>query len=136
MPQLQWNEVDFLDFFAVEPAVEDYALSHEYELERDGLRLLFTVWEHESAIQASVFRQQQQHALFTFAAYVRGETRCINDERGRYIEFENCIIAPDRFWYNEAGDVFDRQRFPFSVTVRLAVDPDIRIALVNYEPRT
>ena len=37
MPQLEWNELDFLDCFAVDPAVEDYAVSHSYELEREGL---------------------------------------------------------------------------------------------------
>ena len=41
MPQLRWNDIDFLDFFAVEPTVEDFGVSYNYELERDGLRLLF-----------------------------------------------------------------------------------------------
>ncbi len=136
MPQLEWNELDFLDCFAVEPAVEDYGVSHSYELEREGLRLLVTVWQLESVIQTSVFRSNSDDAMFTFAAYVRGATRYINDKRGRYMEIEDCIIAPSRFWYNQAGDVFDRKRFPFSVTVTIAVDPEIRIAFVNYEPRT
>jgi hypothetical protein len=43
MPQLNWNELDFLDCFEVEPSVGDYAVSHNYELQRDGLRLLFMV---------------------------------------------------------------------------------------------
>ena len=136
MPQLEWNELDFLDFFAVEPTVEDHAISHDYQIERDGLRLLFTVWQLESVIQASLFRDESDDALFTFAAYARGEARFINDKRGRYLEIEDCIVAPNRFWYNQAGDVFDRARFPSSVTVTLSVDPDIRIAFVNYEPRT
>jgi len=37
------SDIDFLDFFAVEPTVEDYAGSHNYEIERNGLRLLLTV---------------------------------------------------------------------------------------------
>ncbi len=76
MPQLDWNELDFLDCFAVEPTVEDDAVSHDYEVERAGLRLLFTVWQLESVIQASLFRGESDDALFTFAAYVRGEVRC------------------------------------------------------------
>jgi hypothetical protein len=136
MPQLRWNDTDFLDFFAVEPTIEDYAVSHNYELERDGLRLLFTVWQLESVIQASLFRGKAETALFTFAAYVRGEARFINDRMGRYIDFEDCIIAPNRFWYIQAGNPFDQQQFPISVTIRLAIDPDIRIGFVNYESRT
>lgn len=136
MPQLEWNEIDFLDFFAVEPTAEDDAGSHNYEVERNGVRLLFTVWQHESVIQASVFRGDADAALFTFAAYVRDRARFINDKRGRYLEIADCIIAPNRFWYIESGDPFDRERCPVAVTVTVAIDPDIRIALVNCEPRT
>ena len=136
MPQLNWNDLDFLDFFAVEPNVEDYAVSYNHEIERDGLRLLFTVWHLESVIQASLFREKSDDALFTFAAYVRGEARFINDKRGRYLEIADCIIAPNRFWYIVSGDPFDRDRFPISVTVRMTVDPDIRLAFVDYETRT
>ena len=136
MPQLAWNDVDFLDFFAVEPIVEDGAISFNYEIQRNGLRLLFTVWQYESVIQASVFRGDADVALFTFAAYVRDEARFINDKRGRLLEIADCIIAPNRFWYIESGDPFDRERFPIAVTVTVAIDPDIRIAFVNFEPRT
>ncbi|MBL8820791.1 MAG: hypothetical protein JNL18_04005 [Planctomycetaceae bacterium] len=131
MPQLRWNDIDFLDFFAVEPTVEDFGVSYNYELECDGLRLLFTLWQFESVIQASLFRGTTEPALFTFAAYVRGEARFINDQRGRYMDFEDCIVAPSRFWYIYAGDPFDQQRFPISVTIRLVIDPDIRIGFVN-----
>jgi hypothetical protein len=136
MPQLIWNEVDFLDFFAVEPIVDDYAVSYNYAIERNGIRLLCTVWQLESVIQASVFRDKCDDALFTFATYVRGEARLVNDVRGRYLEIEDCIIAPSRFWYIQTGNPFDRQRFAISLTVTIAVDPDIRIAFVNFETRT
>ena len=136
MPQLEWNEIDFLDCFAVEPAVEDYTNSFNYEIERAGLRLLFTVWQHESVIQASLFRAGSDDALYTWAAYVRGAARFVDDQRGRYLEFEDCIIAPNRFWYIQSGDVFNRDRFPHSVTVTVAVDPDIRVAFINFESRT
>lgn len=136
MPKLEWNELEFLAFFAVEPTVEDYRVSRSYQLERDGLRLLFTLWELESVIQVSLFRGQAEDALFAFAAYVRGEARIINDMRCNYIDFEDCIIAPNRFWSNQTGDPFDQARSPFSVTIRLAIDPDIRISFLNYESRT
>jgi hypothetical protein len=136
MPQLSWNELDFLDFFAAEPIVEDYAVSHNYEIEREGLRLLLTLWQLESVIQASLFRSKAETPLFTFAAYVRGDARFINDKRGRYIDFEDCIVATNRFWYIQAGDPFDQQRFPISVTIRLAIDPDIQIGFEENETRT
>jgi hypothetical protein len=136
MPQLKWNEVDFLECFAVAPIAEEYANSFNYEVTRDGLRLLFTVWQHESVIQASLFRTDSEVPLYTCAAYVRSVARFVDDQRGRYLEFEDCIIAPDRFWYIQSGDVFNQERFPHSVTVTVAVDPDIRVSFINYESRT
>ncbi len=136
MPQLKWNEVDFLEFFSAEPTVEEYATSFNYVIERDGLRLMCTVWPHESVIQVALSRVKSDDVLTTWAAYVRGVSRCVNDQRGRYLEFEDCIIAPDRFWYIDSGDVFNRDRFPHSVTITVAVDPDIRVAFVNFETRT
>lgn len=135
MPSLKWNELDFLEFVSGEITVEQ-GVSYGCELRRDGLRLLFTVWINESAIQASLFRNGNDNELFTFAAYVRGQVRFIDDQRGKYMEIEDAIVAPNRFWYIEAGDVFDRERFQVSVTITVSVDPDIRIAFVNYESRT
>lgn len=83
MPQLKWDEIDFLECFAVEPTAEDYGSSFSYEIERNRLRLLFTVWQYESVIQASLFRTDSETALHTWAAYVRGGARFINDQRGK-----------------------------------------------------
>lgn len=136
MPELEWNDVDFLDFFAVEPTAEEFDVSHSYEVQRNGLRLLLTVWQYESVVQASVFQGDAESAVFTFAAYVRGAARLIDDQRGRYLEIADCIIAPSRFWYLDSGDPFDRERFPIAVTVTVAIEPTIQIAFVNRNNRT
>ncbi|MCA9238002.1 MAG: hypothetical protein KDA44_21160 [Planctomycetales bacterium] len=136
MPELRWNDTEFLDFFAVEPTVEEFFLSYNYEVKREGLRLLFTVWQFESVIQVSVYRGLSEGALFTFAAYVRGECRFVNDARGRYLEFEDCIVAPSRFWYMKEGDPFNHEQFPASLSIRIGIDPDINIAIVDYLSRT
>ena len=137
MAQLQWNDTDFLDFFAVIPTDEELAVSHTYEIQRTALRLLFTVWQFESVIQASLFRDAANAALFSFAAYVRGEARLIDDQRGRFIEFEDCIVAPNRFWRFRAGvNPFDQEYVPISVSIRLTIDPDIQVNFLDYESRT
>lgn len=142
MPQFKWNELDFLDCFGVEPSVEDYGVLHSYEILREGLRLLVTVGQLESLIYVSLFRGNCDDAVFAFVLYARGAARFINDQRGRFLGIEDCIVAPSRFWCNRvgdvfgSGDVFDREHFPYSVTATIAVDPDIRIALVDYKSRT
>lgn len=130
MPQLDWDELDFLTFFAVIPAIEEHAVAHSYELERNGLRFLFTLWQHESVIQLSLFRGKNHDPLVTFTAYVRGKAHCIDDKRGKYIDFDDCVIVPNRFWHFQAIDVFDRMLFPAAVTIRLIIDPDIQINLL------
>ena len=136
MPLLAWNEVDFLEYFAVQPDADDYSESITYDVQRGELRLVVTMWQFESVIQASVFRISSEAPLWTFAAYVRGEVRVINDVRGHYIDFEDSIIAPTRFWYIQAGNPFDRIRFPISVTIRLSIKPDIQIVFADYFSRT
>ncbi len=136
MPQLAWNETEFCEFTGVEPRIEDYGVSHHFELERSGLQLQLTIWQLESVIQVSLTRLSSDPPLVEFVAYVRGEARCIDDKRGRYIALEDCVIAPSRFWHQQAGDVFDRGKFPPSLTVMIALNPDINIAIKNYLSRT
>lgn len=136
MPELIWNKTDFLDCFSAEPTVEEDSCSFSYEIERNGLRLDFTVWECEGVIQTSLFRAGSDRPLHAWAAFVRGEARLVKDQRGRYLVFEDCVIAPDRFWNIPCDDVFDRGRFPHSVTVTVAVDPDIQIRFILFESRT
>ena len=47
--------------------------------------------------------------------------------------FADCVLAPDRLWNIPYDDVFDRGRFPHSVTVTVAADPDIQIRFVTFE---
>jgi hypothetical protein len=136
MPELKWDETDFLDFFEVEPQYDEFFTSYSYEVERGPLRLLFTVWPIESTAQASLFHGKQEKPLFSIAAYVRGEARLIKEPQQRRLDLEDCIIAPSRFWYIEAGNMFDRVRFPVSVTMSMTVDPELSIDLTKFQLRT
>lgn len=136
MPQLKWNELNLFEFLCCEPVVGDYGVSHDYELVRNELRLSLRIKQLESLARMSLFNGSSNVQLFAFAAFVRGEVRLMNDRRGRFVDFEDCVIAPESSPYFSLGDPFDRPKHPFSVTVRLEVDPDIRIAFLNHETRT
>lgn len=129
MPQLDWDELDFLDYLEVAPVVDEDSASHSYELLQNDLRLILTVWQYESVVQLSLFRDATDATIFSFACYVRKNARYVNDKRGRYLELVDCVIAPTRFWYLQAGDVFDHNRFPHGLTVQVEARPDIRILL-------
>ncbi len=54
---LKWSEPDLTEFFGVVSKFHDDALSHSYEVSRDGLRLLVTLFEFENAVYISIFRE-------------------------------------------------------------------------------
>ena len=127
MPQLKWDELSFLEYLEIEPVVEDYETSHCYEIVNDGLRLQVKVWQFESVVGLCLSRENNQEPIIDFVCFVRGEIRCLSDKRGEFIEFNDCILAPNRFWYQSVGDIFDQERFPAGQTVKLQVKPDISI---------
>ncbi|HEY1051191.1 MAG TPA: hypothetical protein VGE39_15580 [Prosthecobacter sp.] len=62
---LAWNKTDLLEFFEVDPDFNEAALSHSFEVNRDGLRLLVTLFAFENAAYVSLYREGQDTALFT-----------------------------------------------------------------------
>ncbi len=131
MPQLEWDETDFLECFEVEPEAADHDVSHTYDMNANGLRLLVTVWQYESVVQVSLYRREHEDAaITTLACFVRGNARYVNDKRGMYIELANCVIGPSRFWYQETGDLFDQESFAHGVDVHLGIKPDLRVHVV------
>lgn len=127
MPQLQWDEYAFLECLEVEPEKEDHDVSHTYQVIRDGIRLLVTVWQFESVVQITLHRDSHADAISSFASFVRGAARFVNDGRGSYIQLMDCVIGPNRFWYQEAGNLFSRELYPHGVDVHFRINPDIRV---------
>ena len=62
---LKWDETDLTAFFGVVATFHDDAHSHEFEVSRDGLRLLVTLFDLEGAVYVSIFRDGLAEPLFT-----------------------------------------------------------------------
>jgi hypothetical protein len=62
---LKWSEPDLTEFFGVVASFHDDAHSHEFEVSRDGLRLLVTLFDLEGAVYVSIFRDGLAKPLFT-----------------------------------------------------------------------
>ena len=54
MPQLDWDETDFLRCLEVAPVAEEPGTQHEYTVAKGGLVLRVNVWQYESVIALSV----------------------------------------------------------------------------------
>ena len=75
MPQLKWDETEIIECLETLPKVEEYSVSHVFEIKKDGLILQLTVWQYESVVQFVIFREQVEVAVIQMALFVRGEVR-------------------------------------------------------------
>ena len=119
MPQLVWDETDFLTCFEVEPTIDEYETGYHYTITRDGLRLELSVYPFASDVAITIFRTGVERAIISFTITNCSGTRYINDSRGEFVEF-----APSQVF----GDRFSRD-FVIPVGVRLSVKPSISLEL-------
>ena len=54
---LRFEEHEFIDFFGVDAPLDEDACSYNYELARDGLRLVFTVFPVDGSVSTSIYRE-------------------------------------------------------------------------------
>ena len=79
---LKWSEPDLTEFFGVVSEFNDDAHSHSFEVSRDGLRLLVTLFDMDGAVYVSIFRDGLPDPLFTVQreccthAHVTESRRC------------------------------------------------------------
>lgn len=132
MPELKWDETDFLDCLEVFPEKdEEFYLSYVYEVRKHGMALTVVVWPWESFVLLSLRQQEMKAPLFEVTLAVRERVRYVKDKRGDYLEFQDCIILPKISSYYSGNDVFDRSRFSYGVTLQLTIKPHIQIRYVQ-----
>lgn len=127
MPELKWDPFDFFYCLEVEPEIEEYGVSYSYEVAKNGLNLTVFVLPYESRIEVSLRQENCERALFSFATHVHGEVRHINDKRGEYLEFTNCLISP--LTYSDMSDSFNN--INHSWTIELSIKPQIQIRYLD-----
>src|SRR5689334_714935 len=91
MPELQWDELDFLECLETVPEVEEDGVWYSYNVIRGGHRLLVTVLPLESVVELSLFPEQAETPLVEFSLFVRGAIMHVNDKRGEYLEFPDSM---------------------------------------------
>lgn len=129
MPQLNWDKLDFLEYLEVQPIEGEYETYYGYGVDQNDMRLAVVVRQFESTIEVSVMRISTNVTIVSLTAFVRGIAKYVNDKRGKYLEFTDCIIGPDRFWYQTVHNIFDRATYPHGVTIHIEAKPDIQVSL-------
>ena len=132
MPQLKWDETELIECLETLPTVEEYSVSHVFEIKKDGLVLQLTVWQYESVVQLAVFREQVEVAVFQMALFVRGEVRYIKELKSEFLEFRHCIPAASRFSYLDFPEnPCNQKEYSYDLTIWLFVKPHLRIHFVR-----
>ena len=122
MPELVWNETDFLEYFEVEPSIGDYEEEYHYVVLRLPLRLELAVYPYTGDIYISVFCTSFEKAIIDIVMQNCPGARMVKDQRGNFVEFAaaNCFSSRYRRYDGESV-------IPYGV--RLMVNPHIRVEL-------
>src|SRR5262245_31332959 len=62
---IRWSKTDLEEFFGVDAEFCDPAHSYSFDVSRDGLRLLLTLFDMEGAVYVSIWRDGLPKPLFT-----------------------------------------------------------------------
>jgi hypothetical protein len=82
MPELIWDELDFLECLETVPEVEADGVWYSYDVTQSEHRLLVTVFPYESVVALTLCPEASETPLVEFTLYVRSAVRHINDKRG------------------------------------------------------
>ena len=130
MPELKWNEYEFIECLGVLPEVEDYSTKHHFKIEKNGLILEISIWQYESLITISLYKTENEIPFISLCFVVRDKIRYVNYKRGSFLEFADFLLVKNRGYYIEEGDVFVKSKFPMKLSLELTVEPEISIRIV------
>lgn len=119
---IKWSEADLTEFFGVVSSFHDDAQSHSFEVNRDGLRLLVTIFNYDGGVYVSLFRDGLTEAVFT----VRRE-ECTHAHITQDRHFRRCLEAGSpKHAVTEMG-------IPpvLSWGVRVYVEPQFQVELIE-----
>lgn len=119
MPELVWNQTDFLEYLEVEPSIGEYEEEYQYKVSQPPLRLELSVYQYAGDVYISVFCTPNERAIVDVVLRQCPGARVVNDKRGNFIEFAAANCSTGRY---DGESVI-----PYGV--RLFVRPRIRVEL-------
>lgn len=124
MIMFKWSELDLTEFFGVVSKFHEDANSYSFEVNRDGLRLLVTLFDLEGAVYVSILREGLPEPLFT----VRREL-CTHAHVTGSTNFRRCFEAgTTKHPVTDMGIPPQLER-----GVRVYIEPQFQVELI--EPR-
>jgi hypothetical protein len=126
MPELDWDETDFIACLEVLPVIDEWEENPYFKVRRNGIVLNLLVRQYESTVVLSLTPEGQENALISFSLVVRGGVSYVKDKRGEYLKFSNCVVVRNGFLF-QLPDVYNRDVMPEHSTLLLSIKPQIAI---------
>lgn len=118
---LKWNPAELTEFFGVVPVFKEETIAHSFELSRDGLRLLVTIFDFEGRVWVSLIRDGLPAPLVTLRC-----PSCTHAQLSESAHFRRCFEAG-----TTQHPVTDMGIPPVIVRgVRVYVEPQFQIELI------
>ena len=120
---MKWDPTDLLECLEVEPHVDKNGVEHSYEIIKNGLKLLISVFQYDGDVYFSIMREgETKSTIITLKINQCPEIVFTKFGKDEYLEF-----LPGR----QSLESFDKQN---SITkgIRVRIHPDIKLEL--YEP--
>ena len=116
-----WDQCKFIECLEVIPEVdEEYETNHLFRVEKDGLRLVLTIYQCSGDVYFDLFREGIEEPVFRMKLLGCPGARFVSTKEGReYLEF-----APAKSF----GGRYDGES-PIPVGVRVAVNSHIQVEL-------
>lgn len=116
---LRFEEHEFVEYFGVVSPLDEEACSYSYELVRDGLRLLFTVFPLDGGVYTSVYRDGVTEPVVTSRLQGCTHSRFVTWGEQRCLE----IGRPERPTSEPSA--------PLTWGLRLFVEPHFRLEFIH-----
>ena len=123
---IRWQQTEVEEFFGVEAAYHDGPHSYEFEVSRDGVRLLVTLFDLDGAVYASIYRDGLPEPLITLVRESCTHALVVSDTRGR-----RCLVVG-----SPEAPVTEMGMPPLLVRgIRIFLEPQLQLEFIDHELR-
>lgn len=119
---LKWDETELIDFFSSLCEFEETSHSHTFSHEKNGLRVVVTLFEFEGTVYSSIFRENSDESLITIRRDLCSHVQVTMD-----VAFKRCFEAGSPEYPVTNMGIAPK----LSRGVRIYLEPDIKIVLIE-----
>jgi hypothetical protein len=125
MPELKWDETDFLDCLEVFPAIEEGGTFYTYEVMKNDLVLTVSVSPLDSCVFLSLRQCSDAKPNINYGFVVRDGIVQERKNGDDYLEFRACFFT--RLWAWEVDATEEEFKTKPGRTIQVSIKPQIRI---------